>query len=182
MIQPHVTVLFPVPERVGLEHLVTHIQQVLSTWEPFEIRLGGLEKSPDHWLLLTLREGNDTVKELYRSLYTGILAEFRRDDIEFVPHVGLGLFLKRGATYDSWNPQESDLDEDEFEGALREAETWPDAPSSVVDTLHMVGIPDDVMQWLSGQRPRFPRSARLDGVRRFRLCVETTRGNSRKQQ
>lgn len=37
-----------------------------------------------------------------------LLAEFRREDIEFVPYHGLGLFLKEGVSTMVY-PQESDL-------------------------------------------------------------------------
>lgn len=172
VIGPHVTVLFPVPERVGEVQLVDHIRSVLDGREPFEVRLGGFRKSPDHWMLLTLQEGNQTVKELYRSLYTGILGEFRRDDIEFVPHLGLGLFLKEGARYDPWNPQESDLAAAEYESALQEAKSLGVDFSSIVETLHLVTIPDELMGWITGQRPSFPTNARVKEVRQFRLGAE----------
>jgi len=169
VIGPHVTVLFPVPERVGEEELVAHIQSVLRDCRPFEVCLGGFHKSPDHWLFLTLQKGNRRVKELHRSLYTGVLAEFRRDEIEFVPHLGLGLFLKEGSTYDWDNPQESDFDAEKYETALRQAEVLGVSCSSVVETLHLVKIPDEVLEWASGERPSFSKDARVVEVRQFGL-------------
>ncbi len=156
LIAPHVTVLFPVPLRVGEDQLVAHIEAVLKGCAPFEVRFGGLQKSPDHWLLLTLGEGENTVRELYRSLYTGILAEFRRDDIEFVPHLGLGLFLKQGARYNSRDPQVSDLATEKYETALHEAKKLPVDPGSRIETLHLIELPPAVTQWLSGARLDFP--------------------------
>ncbi|NIM49263.1 MAG: hypothetical protein GTN78_19790 [Gemmatimonadales bacterium] len=169
VIEPHVTVLFPVPDRVGEVELVDHIQSVLDGHGPFEVRLGGFRKSSDHWLLLTLREGNQTVKELYRSLYSGILSEFRRDDIEFVPHLGLGLFLKEGARYDPWSPRESDFAAAEYESALQEAKALRVDYSTNVQTLHLVTIPGELMEWITGQRPNFPTNARVEEVRQFHL-------------
>jgi 2'-5' RNA ligase len=87
----HITVLCPVPERVGEERLICHIEQVLSGRGPFDIRLGGFHRSRDHWLFLTLREGESRFRKIYRALYTDMLAEFARDDAEFIPHLGLGL-------------------------------------------------------------------------------------------
>ena len=165
VIGPHVTVLFPVPERVGEEQLVAHIQHVLRDYARFEVSLGGFHKSPDHWLFLTLQKGGRGVKELYRALYTGVLAEFRRDDIAFVPHVGLGLFLKEGSSYAVDNPQECDFDAEKYETALREAEAIGVDWSSVVETLHLVKIPDEVLEWASGERPSFSKDARVVQVR-----------------
>ncbi len=168
--KPHITVLFPVPESVGEGRLISHIQNVLSDWSPFEIRLGGFHRSHDHWLSLTLKEGEAQVKKLYQSLYTGILAEYRRDDIEFVPHLGLGLFVKEGTTYDWGNPQESDLDRERYEEALRQAKALP-LPSSIsVEKLQLTKIPDVILEWATGKRAGIPKDSRVVEVREFRLC------------
>ena len=81
LIRHHITALFPVPDRVGKEECTSHVRTVLSRWSPFEIQLGGFHKSRDHWLFLTLQKGNDEVKRMYREFYSGILAEFRREDM-----------------------------------------------------------------------------------------------------
>jgi 2'-5' RNA ligase len=168
--KPHITVLFPIPGSVGERRLISHIQNVLSDWTPFEIRLGGLHKSHDHWLFLTLKEGEAQVKKLYRLLYTGVLAQYRRHDIEFVPHLGLGLFVKDGATYDWGNPQESDFDRERYEEALRRAKALP-LPSSIsVEKLHLTKIPDVILEWATGKRASLPADSRIVEVREFRLC------------
>ena len=169
VIRPHVTVLFPVPEAVGEAELVSHIECVLGDWKAFEIRLGGLVKSNDHWLFLTLQKGEDAVKELYQALYTGILAQYRRDDIEFVPHLGLGLFVKDQATYD-WNkPQESEFDQQKYDAAMRDAESFCLDSSWRVRKLHLVKIPDDILQWAGGERASFSRGSHAVDMRAFRL-------------
>ncbi len=53
VVRPHMPVVYPVPESVGRDSLISHIQAVTADCRPFEIRLGGLCKSPDHWLFLT---------------------------------------------------------------------------------------------------------------------------------
>jgi 2'-5' RNA ligase len=165
VIKPHVTVVFPVPETVGEAALIGHIERVLSAWSPFEIRLGGFWKSPDHWLFLTLAEGEPAVKELYQAIYTGILAAYRRDDIEFVPHLGLGLFLKESTPYDWDNPQETDFDQPKYEAALREARALPLGSSCTIDTLHVVKIPDEILDWATGKSPTIPRGLKIVDVR-----------------
>src|SRR6185295_1521659 len=92
LINPHITFMFLVPEAVGEANLVRHIDKVLSGWHSFPVHLAGLEKSWDHWLFLLVAEGRESVTRLHRELYTGILAAYHRPDIEFVPHLGLGLF------------------------------------------------------------------------------------------
>jgi 2'-5' RNA ligase len=167
--KPHITVLFPVPGSVGEGQLISHIQNVLSGWSPFEIRLGGFHKSRDHWLFLTLKEGETQVKKLYQALYTGILAEYRRDDIEFVPHLGLGLFIKEGSTYDWDNPRESDFDRERYEEALCRAKALP-LPSSIsVEKLQLTKIPGVILEWAAGKRASIPEGSQIVEVREFRL-------------
>jgi 2'-5' RNA ligase len=167
--RPHITVMFPVPEGLGEAELVRHIHNVLSDSAPFEIRLGGFHKSDDHWLFLTLKEGEVQVKKLYHALYTGMLAEYRRDDIEFVPHLGLGLFMKEGSTYNWDNPRESDFDRERYEEALCRAKALPLASSIVVEKLHLTKFPDSILEWATGKRPSIPDDSRLVEMREFRL-------------
>ena len=169
LIKPHVTVLFPVPERVGETSLVEHIQKVLENHSPFEVDLGGFHRSPDHWLFLTIQEGNERIKKLYDAVYTGILAKFRRDDLEFIPHLGLGLFLKEGAAY-NWNdPRSSDLDLESCQAVQRELEARGASWGGLVETLHLVQIPDEVLEWATGRRQRFPGTSRAREVHQFHL-------------
>lgn len=167
--EPHVAVVFPVPDVVGEAELVGHIEDVLRDWKPFEIRLGGFHKSRDHWLFLTVAKGERQVKDLYQSLYTGILEEYRRDDIEFVPHLGLGLFLKEGSTYDWDHPQEADLDQEKYDEALRQAKALPLGSSCVMEKLHLVKIRDEVLDWATGKRASIPEDSRSTEVREFHL-------------
>jgi 2'-5' RNA ligase len=166
----HITVLFPVPDAVGEEKLVNHIEQVLTDWEPFGVSLGGFHRSHDHWLFLNVVEGEAELKALYRELYTGILEEYRRDDIEFVPHVGLGVFVKEGSRYDWDHPQEANFDRKKYAEALQQAEALPLGSSCVMGKLHLVSIPDEVLEWATGQRANIPNKSRITEVQEFRLC------------
>ena len=167
--EPHITIVFPVPDAVGETELVSHIEGVLGDWRPFEIRLGGFHKSRDHWLFLALATGKREAKDLNRSLYTGVLDRYRRDDIDFVPHLGLGLFVKEGSDYNWDHPREADLDQPKYEKALQQAKTLPLGSSCVVDKLHLVKIPDEVLDWTTGKRASIPEDWRSTVVRAFRL-------------
>ena len=167
--EPHIAVVFPVPDAVGEAELVSHIEDVLRDWRPFEVRLGGFHKSRDHWLFLTVAQGERQVKDLYRSLYTGILEEYRRDDIEFVPHLGLGLFVKEGSRYDWDHPQEADFDQEKYDEALRQAKALPLGSCCVVEKLHLVKIPDEVLDWATGKRASIPKDSQSAEVREFHL-------------
>ena len=168
-ISPHITVLFPVPASIGEPRLISHIQNVLNDWSPFEIRLGGFHKSHDHWLFLTLTEGESQVKQLYRSLYTGILAEYRRYDIEFVPHLGLGLFIREGSKYDWDHPQETDFDQERYDEALQQAKALPLHSGFAVEKLHLTKVPHEVLEWATGKRANIPEDSQLVEMREFLL-------------
>lgn len=170
--RPHVTVLFPVPDSIGEQRLIDHIQSVVSGLIPFEVRFGGFHKSRDHWLFLTLAEGGVEIRNLYRSLYAGILAEYRRDDIEFIPHLGLGLFMKEGSAYDWNNPQESDFDEERFERALQQAKALPLDSIFRVEKLCLMKIPDEVLEWATGKRAHVPDDSEVLLVQDFLLGRE----------
>jgi 2'-5' RNA ligase len=159
-----------VPASVGEGRLISHIRNVLSDWSPFDIRLGGFHRSRDHWLFLTLKEGEAQFKKLYQSLYTGILEEYRRADIEFMPHLGLGLFVKKGSTYDWDNPQDADFDRERYEEALRRAKALPLQSTISVEKLQLNKIPDVVLEWATGKRAKIPKGSKIVEVREFRLC------------
>jgi 2'-5' RNA ligase len=149
LIGPHITFVFLVPESIGETPLINHIDSVLSNWQAFPIHLKGLQKSWDHWLFLVLAEGNEDVTRLHRDFYTGVLAEYHRPDIEFIPHLGLGLFARRDANYDIRNPREVSLDVENYSRALGEAEELDFDYHCVVDSLHLVKISDDIskIEW-----------------------------------
>ena len=171
-VTPHVTVIFPVPDSVGEAALISHIETVLREWRPFEIRFSGFCKSRDHWLFLTLKEGRSEVKEIYKSLHTGMLAEYRRDDVEFIPHIGLGLFVKTGSNYDWDNPQDMDFDQMRYEEALREARALSLQSIYRVEELRLTKVPDEIIDWATGKRVDIPEGSRVSEVRAFLLGAD----------
>jgi 2'-5' RNA ligase len=146
LIEPHITVVFPVPGFIGKERIVRHIQSVLRGWKSFPIHLQGFHKSWNHWLFLILQEGNASVIRLHDELYTGVLAGYRKEDIGFIPHLGLGFFAKRDAAYDILDPQQVPLDTARYSQALEEAKRLNLDYHGVIDKLHLVEITDDVSQ------------------------------------
>ena len=94
LIEPHITLMFPVPESVGEEKLVHHLHTLLSGLEPFRITLRGLRKSWDQYLFLSVQEGENKLIDLHDKIYTGTVADYRKEEIPFVPHVTLGSFAE----------------------------------------------------------------------------------------
>jgi 2'-5' RNA ligase len=169
LMPPHVTLLFPTASSIGEARLIEHLDGVLRETRPFEIRFGGFSKSRDHWLFLEVTGGGDQVRSLYRSIHSGILADGRNE--EFLPHLGLGLFLKPGATYDYRNPRESDFDRERYEAVLRQAESLPLARAGfTVELLRLSAMPDSIAEWTTGRIAAIPRDARMRDVHEFRMA------------
>lgn len=173
VIDPHITIMFAVPESIGEQQLVDHLDSILDAWQPFPIRMCDFHRSSDHWLFLTLSDGKSDVVNLYRSIYTDILADFRRHDIDFVPHLALGLFIKDNEQYDWNNPRESDFDEHSFSLAMRETEGLNLDITCLVDKLHLVKVANEVFEWATGKRPSFSTDTRAIHVKTFPLGERT---------
>lgn len=138
LIEEHLTLVFPVPDEIGFDAIMKHLREVLSHWAPFELRLFGLEKSWDHWLFLLVDEGNDRIKRLHDDLYGGMLGEFLRTDLEYVPHVALGLFA--GRDYDPLNPRSVEYDRVRFNEALARAQILDLDYRRKIDTLTLIEV------------------------------------------
>jgi hypothetical protein len=81
-----------------------------------------------------------------------------RRDIEYIPHIGIGLFVKEHAGYDILDPKEVDFDAKRYAQALREAESLKISCHDTVDrlflrkmsikvgaSLHAQRLPNDVL-------------------------------------
>lgn len=102
----------------GIAHRDFHVFR--NKYEPFSSLLPE-HLTFDHWLFWTIREGNELVIRLHDDLYTGILAPHLREDLPYMPHIGLGLFSKEG--YDFNDPTaELTLDREKYERARKEFE------------------------------------------------------------
>ena len=128
LIALHITLMFPVPESMGEENLVHHLENVLHNWQPFPIHLQGVQISPDDHVFLMLQKGNAEILRLHSEIYTGILVDYRREDIPFVPHLTLGVLNQ---------------DSNEHDHVLEEAKQLDIDHHSVLDKLHLVKVNDD---------------------------------------
>ena len=151
LIRPHVTVVFGVDSSLlSRQSFSRHVKAVLGRWNSFDVQLKGFAKSWDHWLFLTLGRGNEEVIKLHNELYGGILAPYLRTDIHYIPHVGLGEFVKEDEMsllsrkrLRLKKPTPIDLDEVRYKNALEEAQNLNLAYSTSVEKLHMTEANDD---------------------------------------
>ncbi len=131
LIEPHITLMFPVPESIGENNLVSHLHSVLDGWQPFPIHLQGLQKSWDDYLFLMVEEGNAAIIGLQSEIYTGVLADYRKEDRPYVPHLTLGAFAKNA---------------NEYAEALEEARRLDLDYRCVLDKVHLVKVNDERTQ------------------------------------
>jgi 2'-5' RNA ligase len=147
LIEPHITLVFLISDKnIDKTSLKTHIKDVLAGEEVFKIHLQGLGKSWDHWLNLILKEGNDKVITLHDKLYSGILAPFLRKDLDYIPHIGIGLFVAENSGYKVTDPTLKALDEDKYKIALQEAESLDFDYWTKLDNLELVTLDDNLTQ------------------------------------
>jgi len=139
LVPPHVSFIFPVPENIGLKILEQHIHRILKNWEPFDTHFCKLEKTWDHWLFLVPDLGYNEIVSLHDDLYTGLLQPHLRNDLPFIPHIGLGSFSKE--IYDKENPEVNlNLDEMKYKKALKEFEALNFEISFTIDSLTILSI------------------------------------------
>ena len=136
--KPHIPFIFPIPcSEVEEERLTEHVEAVLRDWKPFPIHIGGFTKSWDHWLFLLLKEGNEEAIALHDELYTGVLSPYLRRDIGYIPHIGIGLFVKKDAEYNVLDPKKVDFDAKLYSQALKEVESLKISSFDNVDRLFL---------------------------------------------
>jgi 2'-5' RNA ligase len=126
LIKPHITLMFPFPD-TDRKRVEQHVSDVARGFPQFHLKLVGLKKSFDNWLFLLIGEGNDRIVELHDKLYAGMFRRYLREDIEFIPHVGLGLFEK---------------DED-YQKAEEEAKRLNLNYECEVKNIHLIHLTDD---------------------------------------
>ena len=128
LIEPHITLMFPVSESIGDKDLIHHLKSILSNWQTFPIHLQGLQISSDDHLFLLIQEGNSRVIRLHDEIYTGILTDYWRKDLPFVPHLTLGVLKKESNEYSLVFEEAKRLDIDYY---------------CMLDKLHLVKVNDD---------------------------------------
>lgn len=144
LLEPHLTLVFPVPAAIGMDAFRGHVRDVASRTQPFDIRLAGLGKSWDHWLFLSVAEGRDEVIALHDVLYTGILLPHLWTEEPYIPHVGLGHFAEERDTRDPLTLRPRAFDRARFDEARREAEALKLDHAGRIDTVAIFGLDEDL--------------------------------------
>jgi 2'-5' RNA ligase len=144
LLEPHLTLVFPVPATIGGDAFRAHVREVVSRTRAFDIRLRGLDKSWDHWLFLAVEEGREEVIALHDALYTGILLPFLWAEQPYVPHVGLGHFAEEQDTRDPLTLRPRAFDRARFDDARQEAEALRLDYTGRFDSVHIFGLDEEL--------------------------------------
>jgi 2'-5' RNA ligase len=144
LLEPHLTLVFPVPAAVGADAFRQHVHGVVSQTPAFDIRLRGLDKTWDHWLFLAVAEGLDEIVALHDALYTRVLLPYLWTEQPYVPHVGLGHFAEEHDTHDPLELRPRSFDRARFDEALEEAEALQLDYTGRFDRVHIFGLDEDL--------------------------------------
>jgi 2'-5' RNA ligase len=98
-IAAHVTLVFPTEVREA--PVVAHVRSALQFCESIPVVLRGAVAFPDrvgsgYYVFLLAEEGYAELLAVHDALYNGVLADHRRRDIPFVPHVTVGAHPQLG--------------------------------------------------------------------------------------
>ncbi|MFX1569594.1 MAG: 2'-5' RNA ligase family protein [Promethearchaeota archaeon] len=147
LIKPHITLIFPIDNTsLSRNSLLEHIKSVINNWGSFNIELGGLTKSWDHWLFLLVKEGKKEIIELHEDLYQGILLPYFRNDLEYIPHITIGRFIKKTLQNSPQSTEGILFDEISYNIALEEAQALNLIYQTEVKVVHLIQINEEFTQ------------------------------------
>lgn len=90
LIPPHITLVFPFTSDITTAQLYEHVSNKTRSIQPFDITLSGITGTPDHYLFLNVKQGNDQIISLHDLLYSDLLAQFKNNSYTYLPHITVG--------------------------------------------------------------------------------------------
>lgn len=93
LVRPHITLVFPFESDIGAADIEAHARAALMEFEPFSVTLQGIteQRGFDNYMLLNVHQGKNTLKEMHRRLYSGLLENYLPNWCRtFEPHMTVG--------------------------------------------------------------------------------------------
>lgn len=93
LVRPHITLVFPFESDIGAADIEAHARAALKGFEPFPVTLQGIteQRGFDNYMLLNVHQGKNTLKEMHRRLYSGMLEQYLPNWCRtFEPHMTVG--------------------------------------------------------------------------------------------
>lgn len=94
VVNPHFTIVFAT-DKLSLEELTAHVQKETKNYKSFDITLDSTKTIKDDFqdvyhAFLIPSQGDEAIATLHNVLYCGPLASELRQDLSYLPHVGIG--------------------------------------------------------------------------------------------
>ncbi|MBL8518291.1 MAG: 2'-5' RNA ligase family protein [Betaproteobacteria bacterium] len=89
VLPPHLWLVFPFAAHLNATQLTAHIRRRTARWPQVPVVFSGIRNLKDEFVLLNARTGAASLVALHDRLYGGILAPYRRDDMDYLPHITL---------------------------------------------------------------------------------------------
>lgn len=94
VVEPHFTIVFAT-DKLSLDEFTAHVQDKIQGMKSFDISLDTAKTVKDDFqdiyhAFLIPSKGYDEITKLHDVSYTGTLASELREDLPYIPHVGIG--------------------------------------------------------------------------------------------
>lgn len=94
VVEPHITLVFGT-DKINADELVKHVRAKLDGTKKFNLRFDSAKLVEDdskefYHAFLIPSDGSDEINAIHDILYTGVLECELRNDIPFIPHLGIG--------------------------------------------------------------------------------------------
>ncbi|PWK14375.1 2'-5' RNA ligase family protein [Tumebacillus permanentifrigoris] len=86
----HLTLVYPFESTMTAEELQAHCMEALRGCQPFPLTLQGITGTPEWYLFLNVKQGNDGIIDLHDRLYSGPLRRFLYRKVTYIPHLTVG--------------------------------------------------------------------------------------------
>lgn len=133
LIAPHITLAFPFPAEVGEDKVLSEIESKIQNHRGFQVRLEGVYLDPsDGFLHFLVKEGKEKIVSLHDDLYSGVLNDYWRKELEYKPHMTLGVF----------NELHEGFDRAKYDEALKDLEDKSLEAMFMFDNVNLIKIQD----------------------------------------
>ncbi|HEX9392460.1 MAG TPA: 2'-5' RNA ligase family protein [Usitatibacteraceae bacterium] len=86
-IDAHVALVFPFPCNLSVMQLASHTRRIVAKWPHLPVVFRDVESLLDEFILLMARERSEALIALHDALYSGVLKDFLRKEMQYVPHI-----------------------------------------------------------------------------------------------
>lgn len=86
-VPPHITLVFPFETNIDNDVIIKHIESSLKHFQIGQFSIDGFSYFEDGYVFWNVTEGKDTLVNMNKELYSGILTPFKHKTIQYNPHI-----------------------------------------------------------------------------------------------